>query len=158
MEGTVRKNLTDRFVRSAKPSDRQTDVWDTTFTGFGLRISPGGKKSFQIFYRYNGQQRRMVIGAYPVMSLADARKWAKDRLLHVAKGHDPAAERLGNRNAETFGELAADYLKYHSKRKKRSWGEDERIINVELLPDWESRKAKEITRREIRDLVQVVAD
>lgn len=158
LERTVRKNLTDRTVRSEKPSDRQRDVWDTTLTGFGLRISPGGKKSFQILYRHNRLQRRMAIGPYPAMSLAEARKWAKNLLTEVAKGHDPAADRVTNRNAETFGELAPDYVKYHSKRKKRSWREDERIINVELLPAWKSRKAKEITRREIRDLVQGIAD
>jgi integrase len=154
----VRKNLTDRFIRSVKPSDRQIDIWDTTFTGFGLRISTGGKKSFQILYRHNRLQRRMVIGAYPVLSVAEARKRARSLLADVAKGHDPAAERLADRNAETFEELAADYLKYHAKPKKRTWPEDERVIEVELRPAWRSRKAKDITRRDIRDLVQGIAD
>jgi integrase len=154
----VRKNLTDRFISALKPSDRQTDIWDTAFTGFGLRLSRHGKKSFQIMYRHNRVQRRMVIGSYPVMSLADARKWAKSLLADVAKGHDPAAERLANRNAGSFGELASAYLKYRSKPKKRRWREDERIVNVELLPAWKTRTAKEITRRDIRDLVQKIAD
>jgi hypothetical protein len=46
------QNLTDRFVRVVKPTDRQTDYWDKTLRGFGLRVSPGGKKVFQIFYRH----------------------------------------------------------------------------------------------------------
>jgi len=154
----VHKNLTDRYISTRKLGERQFDVWDLTLTGFGLRISPGGKKSFQILYRHNRLYRRLVIGSYPVMSLADARKWAKNLLGEVAKGHDPAAQRLADRNAGTFGELAADYLRYYAKRKKRTWKEDERVINAELLPAWKPRKAKDIARREIRDLVQGIAD
>jgi hypothetical protein len=94
----------------------------------------------------------MTIGPFPILSLAGARKLAKDLLADAAKGADPAAIKRANRNADTFGELAAAYLEHHAKVKKRSWREDERTINVELLPSWKSRPAKDITRRDIREL------
>src|SRR5437016_1886844 len=99
------QNLTDRFVRFVKPTDRQTDYWDQALRGFGLRVSPGGKKVFQIFYRHGRLQRRMTIGPFPILSLADARKLAKDLLADAAKGADPAATKRANRHADTFGEL-----------------------------------------------------
>lgn len=127
----MRKNLTDRFVRFVRPTERQTDYWDTTLTGFGLRVSPGGKKVFEIYYRRKRQQRRMAVGPFPILSLANARKLAKDLLSDVVKGSDPAAIKRADRHAETFAELSKSCLDV-LKRRNRSWQEDERIINVEL--------------------------
>ena len=147
----MQKNLTDRYISTSKPSERQLDVWDLTLTGFGLRISPGGKKSFQILYRHNRLYRRLVIGSYPVMSLADARKWAKNLLGEVAKGHDPAAQRLANRNAGTFGETRSGLPESTTRSEGSAHGEeDERVINADhCFPLWKPRKAKDIARREI---------
>lgn len=56
----MRKTFTDKFVRHAKPvADRQTDYWDQSLNGFGLRVSPKGKKTFQIYYRHHRHQRRL---------------------------------------------------------------------------------------------------
>jgi len=154
----VRKRLTDRFLRSVTTTGTQADYWDETLTGFGLRVSAKGKKTFQIYYRHNRLQRRMVLGPYPVLSLAQARKHAKDLLADATKGSDPASIRSANRNAETFAQLAAAYIKKLVSRKKRSSGESERIVRRELLPAWKSRKAKDITRRDIQDLTQGIAE
>src|SRR5713226_5973704 len=153
----MRKNLTDRFVRFVTPTERQTDYWDTTLTGFGLRVSPGGKKVFEIYYRRNRQQRRMAVGPFPVLSLADARRLAKNLLADVAKGSDPATIKRADRHAETFAELSKSCLD-ELKRQNRSWQEAERIINVELLPAWKTRNANQITRKEIRALGQRIVD
>jgi integrase len=154
----VRKRLTDQFVRSVKPSGGQADFWDETLTGFGLRVSTKGKKTFQILYRHNRIQRRMTLGRFQVLSLADARKLARQTLGDAARGLDPASLKSANRNAETFAQLADDYLTLHAKRRKRSWREDERVIKGELLPWWKSRKAKDITRRDIQEVVQRIAE
>jgi hypothetical protein len=41
-------------------------------------------------------------------------------------------------------------LEKHAKKKKRTWREDERVIKRELKPAWGSRKAVEITRRDVK--------
>ena len=82
----VRKRLTDRFVRTVKPTATQADYWDQTLIGFGLRVSPKRKRSFQILYRHHRRQRRMVLGSFPAMSLAEARKYAKQMLADAQKG------------------------------------------------------------------------
>lgn len=154
----MRKRLIDRFVRTVKPTATQADYWDQTLAGFGLRVSPKGKKSFQILYRHHRRQRRMVLGSFPAMSLAEARKYAKQMLADAQKGGDPASARRANRNAETFGRLAAEYMSLQKKREKRSWPEEQRVINVDLLPAWRSHKAKDVGRRDIQELVQKIAN
>ena len=53
------------------------------------------------------------------------------------------------RRAETFAEIAADYIDRHAKRQKRSWRKDVPIIEKDALPRFGKRKAKDINRRDI---------
>ena len=72
---------------------------------------------------------------------------------------------VAERKAETFGQLADEYMKRWAKQvgangrpRKRSWREDERQIERYLLPEWRHRKVKDITRRDVRDLVEAIAE
>jgi Arm DNA-binding domain len=70
----MRVPLTKLFVASVKPpSEGQIDYWDTHVSGFGVRVSAGGQKSWVAIYRHNGRLRRMTLGRYPTLSFADAR-------------------------------------------------------------------------------------
>ena len=52
----------------------QAEHFDAGYPGLALRISYGGGRSWVYFYRANGKQRRMTLGTFPAMSLADARQ------------------------------------------------------------------------------------
>ena len=67
--------LTDLELRSLKGrKDGRYEVFDAKISGFGVRVTPSGNKSFVVFYRQQGRQRRLTLGRYPVLSLADARR------------------------------------------------------------------------------------
>lgn len=150
-------NLTSRWVESLKPSNNaQIDYFDERLTGFGLRLSPRGRKTWFCMYRHSGRLRRLSLGTYPALTLADARDQAKSELAAAAKGNDPAAQKKAERLAETFGELATEYLEKYAKPNKRSWQEDERLINKELLPKWKLVKAKNIKRRDVIRLLDEI--
>jgi hypothetical protein len=83
----------------------------------------------------------MTLGRCPTLSLADARQLARAALRDAAHGADPAGDKHAQRRAGSFGELAELYLEKHAKVLKRSWREDERTINRELLPRWKNWKA-----------------
>jgi integrase len=154
-----RVKLTDRSVQAIRPNpSRQVDYFDARFPGFGLRVSPAGRKSWSVMYRFHGRQRRFTLGPYPYVSLADARMKAKVVMSQVIQGTDPAAVKAAERMAETFAELAAEYLERHAKPRKRTWREDEGILKRELLPHWGRMKAKEITRRDVRLLVDKILE
>ncbi len=77
----------------------------------------------------------------------------------VEEGIDPGAikrqETARARTAPTIPDLANEYMEFHAKKKKRSWREDQRMLNVYVLPKWKKLKVGEITRR---DLVLLLDD
>ena len=101
--------------------------------------------------------------------MSKAREAAHDALGDARFGKDRAAQKIESRQAETFAELAREYIERHAS-KKRSGREDIRILNgsphkkttgkkphVPLVTRWGSRKVKDIKRRDVRDLLDEVA-
>jgi integrase len=124
--------------------------------GFGVRVSYGGKKVFVVRYRVNRRLRRLTIGPYPALSLADARRKARMVMGDVAQGDDPAQDKQEQREAETFRGLTKAYLEVAEKRH-RSWKEEKRIIDKDLLPEFGARLLADIRRRDVRELVEAIA-
>jgi integrase len=133
---------------------KQVDYFDKTLPGFFLRISQDGKKSFGVMYRTGRRLRRMKLGAYPLLTLAKAHQEATKALRNAELGQDPAAEKKRNRDAETFEQVALEYLERHAKAKKKSWEEDKRVINKDLIPEFGKQHAKDITRRDVRAFLE----
>ena len=154
---TVR--LTDRLIRNLKTDKTQEDFYDENFSGgsFAVRVSKHGRRSFVLFYRVNGRKRRMTLGVYPVLGLADARARARQIIGDVSRGQDPAG--VSQSETRTFADLAELYLECHARvnKKASSCREDERILGTYLLPVWASRKVTDITRPEIIQLLDAIA-
>ncbi len=148
--------LTAKKLDSLKPSGNvQVDYFDGSLPGFSVRVSPAGRKTFTVMYRYAGKLRRLTIGRYPPLTLAGARDRAKEALREASKGlSDPATKKRQDRMGETFEDLCKEYLERHAKRKKRSWREDERRVNNVLVPKFGKARAKDITRAEIRAFLE----
>jgi len=150
--------LTERGLSGLTAGKWLTDYWDRTLPGFGVRVSKSGRKSFVVRYTHDGSKRRVTIGPHPAWSLADARDQAREMLHAVQRGEDPQAPPEEEPEKLTFGELADEFLERHSKPKKRSWREDDRLLRVDLLPHWESRPAAEIGRRDVSELLDGIVD
>src|ERR1700730_16551383 len=135
----------------------RTDYFDTDVTGFGLRVTASGIKSWIYLYRVNGRPRRYTIGRYPDLSLADARLRAKTARNEVARGVDPSATKVQLRRAETFGELADQFIDDYAKPRKRPWQIDQGDIASELAR-WRHVKAADIKRRDVIALLKAIAD
>ena len=78
--------------------------------------------------------------------------------VEVASDRDPAQARREARLAPTFEDLANLYLEKHARVKKRSWKQDRRVIYNELFPAWRAMRTTEIRRRDIRTLIERVAE
>ena len=90
------------------------DYFDRDVTGFHVRCSPSGRKTFALAYamRDTGTRRRFIIGDYPALTADDARTLARQRLNEVASGIDPQAVRDQKRvtAAHTVTQLADAFL------------------------------------------------
>jgi integrase len=49
-------------------------------------------------------------------------------------------------------------MKLHARKFKRSADEDQRILDVDVLPRWRDRSVRELTRRDVRVLIERVAE
>jgi len=148
----MKVNITSSFAEAVKPpAAGQIDCWDRKTSGFGLRVSMGGTKTWIVRYRQDGSRRRYLLGRFPQVSLADARQAARRYLGEVATGKDPAAERAQAKAEPTFAELATLYLERHAAlhNKPRTVAEATRILRADILPVWGQRKISSIGRKDI---------
>lgn len=159
--GSNRKRLTDARIRSLRAKNTRYEVWDTE-PGFGLRIAPSGRKSFIYLYRFNGKPRRLTLGVYPRMSLADAREQVAVAARKIDKDIDPGAEKVQSRkalrDAESFEELARQWVERWAKPNRKSWKEAERELELDAIPAWGKKKAYDIKRRDVIELIESIMD
>lgn len=102
----------------------------------------------------------MTIGRYPYLSLADAKKAHRAALKALENNRDPAEEvkkeKLDIQNASTVTALIKEYIEVWAKPRKRSWQEDQRILQKDVQPLWGKRKAADITKRDIVLLLESI--
>ena len=148
--------LTDRQIRGFKAREKQYEVADAKVKGLSIRVLPSGARRWSYRYRLGKQWRRVALGPYPAIGLADARDLAEDKLFDVKKGRDPSAEKRQRLTVkiDSFGALADLYVERYAKPKKRSWREDARRLKSDVPRSWRQRPAAEITRRDVRELIE----
>jgi integrase len=99
--------LTDALARSAKPRDgKLTKLSDGG--GLQLWIHPNGKRSWHLAYRFDGRQCSLTIGAYPDVTLREAREKARAARVELDGGNDPSGR--SNAVPTTFGAIATEWL------------------------------------------------
>jgi integrase len=111
-------------------------------SGLILTVLPSGRKQLSVRYRFGGTQRRVLVGEYPAVSLAMARKRARHAAAAIDDGRDPAGEQHAAkaRPIDTVAALVTEYVAKHVRVKQRGWKEaEERVLNVEVLPAWNGR-------------------
>lgn len=168
----------DPTIRNLKPREKSYDCKSDKELGFGIRVQPTGTMTFFFQYKVDGKRRFMVLGdhPYPKTTLKLARDLYQAELARVkalrrgsSDGIDPVfekkrrkelriAENDASDQAFTVKELCQEYVEKHAKRFKRSWSEDERILNKEVIPLWGNRKAADIVKRDIVLLLEKIIE
>ena len=152
-----KRKLTVRYIDSLRPpATGRTTYWDEGTPGFGLRVTAAGSKSWVLVYRRGGAWRRWTLGNYPKLPLATARERAWGALKEIGSGGDPASEKREHRERDTFKELAEDFIELYAKPNKRSWMNDRRALNRDLLPRFGHRKAADVRRRDVISMLDEI--
>ena len=145
--------FTDRLIRNLKTRSAPYDLREGSGEGFAIRVMPSGHKSWLYIYYFESKKQRMTLGAYPATSLAHARELHRNAIRCLAGGKNPAGEQYRikqeARLSGTVNDLVSEYLEKWAKPRKRSWREDERILNKDVAPMIGKHKAKDITKRDI---------
>ena len=151
----MRKTLTDRGVTALKARSKRYAYPDPELAGHYVRVTPNGAKSFASVTRSpDGKQIWTTHGSTDRMTIATSREMAREAITRVRSGL-PAFEARG----ETFGDVAASWLKRHVAAKGlRSRPEIERLLARHILPGWQVREFTSIRRSDVAALLDEVED
>jgi len=107
--------LTDSALRKAKAADLPFNLYDVG--GLYLTVAPSSAKWWRLKYRFGGKERRIGLGVYPEVSLAEARLRRDEARALLRSGKDPGRERQAERlrtavaAENTFKAVSGDWLK-----------------------------------------------
>jgi integrase len=154
----AKRALTDAAIKRLKPPPKgQVDVFDRGYPGLALRLSYGGNRSWVVFYRHGGKLKRLRLGVYPALSLADAREaWRKARE-EAQAGRDPSRVRHAGTGATDFAGVTKEWLQ-RDQAKNRQVHIVTRMIERDVTPSWGSREIASIARRDVLDVIDAIVD
>jgi len=154
--------LSELDVKTAKPAAKDYTLYDGG--GLMLLVKKTGGKLWRFKYRFNGLEKRMAMGAYPEISLKDARQKREVSRKQVASGIDPAIENKQQKEtavskSETFSVVARDWLDRQDERisethSKRIW----RSFEKDVLPAIGEAPIAEITIPILVDVIRAIED
>ena len=129
-----------------------------------IQPMPSGKTSWVVRYRNkDGKRRKYTIGSHSVWSIKNAREKAREILLEVEKGEDPAlkpATPAIERGNVLYVNVLDEFFKRHVDKKTKpstALTTKDRFKN-HVTPVWKDRKISEIEHADIVSLQQSIAD
>lgn len=149
--------ITKRAVDAAHPALKDTYLWDDELSGFGLKVTPTGRKVYLVQYRVGGRKgrtRRVTIGQHGELTPTAARFEAKQLLGEVALGRDPASNRDKSNADKSLAAVLDQFMTEHvkSKRKASTAREYQRIAKLYVVPRLGRRPISDIKRQDIAKL------
>ena len=149
--------LTARTIETIKPGSNREEIPDPLLPGHYLVLQPSGARSFAVRYRLGGRPRKYTVGPYPAIDLKTARELAAKALRAVAEGRDPGQEKIAARTAQpdTVEAVAKQFVELHCRRanRPRTIEGTQQLLDLHVLPRWGRRLLKDITRRDVLDLL-----
>jgi len=119
--------------------------------GLYLELHPNGRKYWRLKYRHGGKEKRLSLGVFPEVTLAEAREQRDNARRQLRDGIDPSAERIARKKKatseaeNTFGTIAEEWL----RRRKQH----EHLAEVTLAKtQWFLNLASELRSRPIAAL------
>ena len=136
--------------------------WDAGVPGFGVKVTPQGRKVFIVMYRLAGagsRLRKYTIGPYGRITLPMARAQAQKIFAARLDGRDPAEEKKQSRRrlvVDRIDDLVERFIQEHVSRV----GTSKRLTNLlrrDVIPYWGAKSIHEIKKRDVSDLVSLIA-
>ncbi|HHD63208.1 MAG TPA: DUF4102 domain-containing protein, partial [Desulfobulbaceae bacterium] len=150
--------LTDTKVRTIRPRKSPQKLFDGG--GLFLLVTPSGGKLWKFKYRFEGKEKKLSFGAYPDISLVEARQRREEARSLLAHGVDPSATKKAQKVAdtqetETFEVIAREW---HEKFAP-SWaashaGKIIRRLELYVFPWIGSKPIKSITAQELLSVLR----
>jgi integrase len=163
-----RISLTQLGVERIRPQATDQMFWDRTLPGYGLRVSPKGRKSFICQYRVRGRkgsawkERQVVLGTLAFLTVGEARERARRYKSRASEGVDPVEELKAAKQAEvrkqqadafTFARLVERYQNEYVIRRKPSGIAEKKRLLGRWLPTLGDKPISEIAEADLLKFV-----
>jgi integrase len=153
--------LTDTYLRAAKGAEKPYKKSDGG--GLFILVQPDGKRYWRMAYRYAGKQKTLALGAYPLISLKEAREARDAAKKKLHQGMDPGEVRKAEKaaqKAETENAFETVAREWHAAQLHR-WtpehaGRVIRRLERDIFPRLGSRPIAEIEPPELLDVLREV--
>jgi len=161
------KALTPKGIDALKPQpDKRVEIPDPALSGLYVVVQASGVKSWALRYRFGGKPAKLTLGRWPLMGLADARAAASEALEKIERGKDPSSEKKATKAARLDAQLSdRDKIKTligQFDKRHLSGLKSGRVVRRELdrhvVSEWGDRDIHEITKRDVIDLLDGIAD
>ncbi|HBR2040126.1 TPA: tyrosine-type recombinase/integrase [Klebsiella pneumoniae] len=153
-------SLTDAKIRTLKPSDKPFKVSDSH--GLYLLVNPGGSRHWYLKYRINGKESRIALGAYPAVSLSDARQQREGVRKMLALNINPVQQRAAERGSRTPDKVFKNVaLAWHKSNRKWSQNTADRLLaslNNHIFPVIGNLPVSELKPRHFIDLLKRIEE
>lgn len=153
-------SLTDAKIRTLKPSDKPFKVSDSH--GLYLLVKPGGSRHWYLKYRISGKESRIALGAYPAISLSDARQQREGIRKMLALNINPVQQRAAERGSRTPEKVFKNVaLAWHKSNRKWSQNTADRLLaslNNHIFPVIGNLPVSELKPRHFIDLLKGIEE
>jgi integrase len=156
-----RIRLTKSAIDALPTPKSDVIYWDAGYPGFGVKVTPKGRKVFIVLYRTGGagsRLRKYTIGPYGRVTLHQARVAAQKVFAAKLEGRDPAAEKRTARRrivADRVEDLLEAFIAQRLSQN-RSGGEIARLLRREVGKTWAGRSIHEISKRDVVEVVTAI--
>ena len=137
------------------PDGKQVDVWDDDLTGFGVRVSATGRKTFFVMARVNARLVRATVGKSDSMTAEEARKKARKMLVDMQEGSNPNDDMKTRRSgAKTVGGVFKTFMETRKDKRQEltaRTSEQYTLVFNKNLSCWMNRHVTEITPAMVQD-------
>ena len=141
---------------------KDTVYWDAGLPGFGVKVTPKGRKVFVVLYRVAGagsRLRKYTIGPYGRITLPMARAQAQKIFAARLEGRDPAEEKKQSRRrlvVDRIDDLVETFIQDRVSQTRTV----RRITNLlrrDVIAHWGTKSIHEIKKRDVSELVTEIS-
>ena len=142
------KTLTDARIGALVPRKTSYDIRDGKLRGFGVRVTPSGRKRFFVHCQHRGKRVWKIVGEAGAMDIAGARSVATTMLAAIRRG-EPAPARPEEALFEAVAETV--FREHERVWKPRTLKVNRGYLKKQILPRFAGRNIAAIDGREVRN-------
>jgi integrase len=154
--------LTKSAIDNLPVGSRDAVHWDADLPGFGVKVTPKGRKIFIVMYRLAGagsRLRKYTIGPYGRVTLPMARAQAQKIFAARLDGRDPAEEKKQSRRrlvVDRVDDLVETYIRERVAQTE-TWRTISNLLRRDVTAHWGNKSIHEIKKRDVSDLIGLIA-